>query len=277
MILVSGASGNVGRCVVRQLMAADEPVRVLTRDPSTARFPVGVEVVGGDLTDPASLAGAFDGITHMFFFTPANGGVAAVQAAAAGGVHRVVVLSSAATQKADPRINPIAARHDAVEKAVQAAGLSWTFLRPDSFAANVLAWAPSIRSEGVVRAAYGRSLRNPIHEQDVAAVATVALLQSGHEGKAYMLTGPVALTQIDQVEAIGVAIGRAVRFEEWSRQQAFDDMTRRMPAEVAERLLDYAAKSVGHAPAVTSVVEDITGRPARAFSEWAQDHAADFG
>lgn len=276
MILVSGASGNVGRCVVKQLMAAGETVRALTRDPANARFPAGVEVVGGDLSDPRTLADAFVGATRMFFFTPVQGGADAVRAAAAGGVRRIVVLSSAATQKADPLTNPIAARHDAVEQAVRAAGLRWTFLRPDSFAANALAWAPSIRAEGVVRAAYGLSLRNPIHEDDVAAVATTALLEPGHENAAYLLTGPAALTQVDQVAAIGLAIGRPLRFEALSRQQAFEDMRRRMPEDVVERLLDYAAKSVDITPAVTPTVQDILGRPARTFARWARDHAADF-
>jgi uncharacterized protein YbjT (DUF2867 family) len=276
MILVTGASGNVGSCVVRQLIEAGEPVRALTRHPQSARFPDRVEVIAGDLADPTSLAPAFVGVDRMFFFTPPQGGVAVVQAARAAGVERVVVLSSAATQKTDPRVNPIAARHDAVEKAVQKAGLGWTFLRPDTFASNALSWAASIRLNGVVRGAYRKSLRNPIHEADIAAVATAALLDTRHLGAAYLLTGPALISQEDQVKAIGAAAGKTIRFEELTREQALAEMLEKMPAPIAERLLDYAAKSVHTPPLITSDVERATGRPARPFAEWASDHAASF-
>jgi uncharacterized protein YbjT (DUF2867 family) len=276
MILVTGATGNVGSRVVRELLSSGERVRVLSRDPVAARFPGGVEAIAGDLTRPATLAAAFAGIERMFFFTPPSGGPAIVEAARAAGIRRVVVLSSAATQKADPRTNPIAARHDAVEKAVQASGMSWTFLRPDTFATNALAWAGSIRRDGVVRGAYARSQRNPIHEGDIAAVAAIALTEHGHDGAAYMLTGPGSVTQADQVRAIGEAIGKEIRFEELTREQALAQMTVNTPKDVAERLLDYAAKSVTVPPAVTSVVEQVTGRPARTFRQWAEDHAVDF-
>ena len=276
MILVAGATGNVGSSVVRQLVAAGQRVRALTRDPATANFPAGVEAVRGNLLEPGSLSEAFDGIERMFFFTPPQGGPAVVDAARAAGVRQVVLLSSAATQKADPRTNPIAARHDAVEQAVLSSGMRWTFLRPDSFAANALAWAPSIRAESVVRGAYPLSLRNPIHESDVAAVAVAALLGGDHDGAAWLLTGPEALTQAGQAAAIGEAIGREVRFEELTRDDALLQMSRQMPPMIAERLLDYAAKSVHVAPSVNTVVQQVTGRPARSFAQWARDHASAF-
>ncbi|VCU69811.1 NAD(P)H azoreductase [Pigmentiphaga humi] len=276
MILVTGASGNIGRCVVRQLVEAGERVRALVRDPSSAAFPPGVQACAGDLAEPAGLAQAFDGVERMFLFTPASGCGSVASAARAAGVRRAVLLSSAATQKADPRVNPIAARHDAAEKAVQAAGLAWTFLRPDSFAANALAWAAGIRAQSEVRGAYPQAQRNPIHEEDVAAVAVAALLGSGHEQAAYLLTGPAIITQAGQAEAIGQAIGRPVRFVELTRECALEEMAAHTPRPVAEKLLDYAAKSVHVPPLVTSAVEDVTGRPARSFARWAQDHAADF-
>ncbi len=276
MILVTGASGNVGSKVVRLLLDAGVPVRALSRDPANAGFPRAVDVVAGDLAAPDTLGAAFAGVERMFFFTPPSGGADIVEAARRGGVRRVVVLSSAAVVKADPRTNPIAGRHDAVEKAVQAAGLQWTFLRPDSFASNALAWAESIRAESVVRAAYPRSQRNPIHEADIAAVATAALLDDAHIGAAYLLTGPAAITQAEQAAAIGAAIGREVRFEELSRAQALAQMTQRTPPAIAERLLDYAAKSVDTAPALTGAVEAVTGQPARTFAAWAREHAGAF-
>lgn len=276
MILVAGARGNVGRCVVQQLLAAGERVRALTRDPASAHFPEEVEVVRGDLADAATLGPAFPGVERMFFFTPEKGGPEAVEAARRAGVRRLVLLSSAATQKADPCSNPISARHDAVEKAVQAAGLAWTFLRPDSFAANALAWATTIRAHGVVRAAYPHTLRNPVDESDIAAVATTALLDERHIGSAYLLTGPALISQMQQVEAIAAAIGTAVRFEELSREQALSEMSQRMPTAIALKLLDYMAKSVHTPPLVTADVERVLGRAARPFAQWAHDHAEAF-
>jgi uncharacterized protein YbjT (DUF2867 family) len=276
MILVTGATGNVGMAVVRQLAAAGALVRALSRNPAPALCRPGVEAVAGDLSEPESLKGAFDGVERMFLFTPPSGGAIAVEAARASGVRHVVLLSSAATQKADPRTNPIAARHDAVENALRSSGMTWTFLRPDSFAANALAWAPSIRAAGEVRAAYPESQRNPIDEADIAAVATIALLEPGHEGAAYLLTGPAAITQAQQVRAIGEALGRALRFEELTRAEAFAEMTQRTPPAIVERLLDYAAKSVHTAPSVTHAVEEITKSPARPFARWARDHAGAF-
>ena len=276
MILVTGATGNVGTCLVRQLVAAGERVRAINRNPETAQLPPGVEVLYGDLTSPDTLAPAFDGIQRMFFFTPAAGGPAVVEAARKGGVRRVVVLSSTVTQKADPRSNPIAARHDAVERAVQASGMAWTLLRPDTFAANALAWAPSIRSESVVRAAYALAQRNPVHEDDIAAVASAALRDDRHVGACYTLTGPASITQIEQANMIGEAIGREVRFEELTHEQALVQLLKTTPAGIAERLLAYAEKSVTTAPALTRHVEQVTGRPARSFLEWAKDHAAAF-
>jgi uncharacterized protein YbjT (DUF2867 family) len=191
-------------------------------------------------------------------------------------VQRGVLLSSIATQKADPRVNPIAARHAAAEQALLASGLAWTLLRPDTFAANTLEWASSIRAEGVVRAPFGASRRCPIHERDIAAVAALALTRPGHERRAYWLTGPLLLSQIEQVQAIARATGRPLRFEELDRAAAMANMVRRMPPDVAERLLDYLEKSTASPPEVSTDVAQLLGRDALNFATWAQDHRADF-
>lgn len=275
MILVTGATGNVGHALVAQLAAGGVAVRALSRSPGALTFPPGVELVRGDLTDAAGFGEVLRGVDALFLFTPPGGSDAAALAARHG-VRHIVLLSSAVVERADPRANAIAARHAAAESAVRDCGASWTLLRPDSFAANALAWAASIRSEGVVRAAFGASLRNPIHEADVAAVAMRALLEECYAGAILELTGPAAIAQAEQVAVIGRAIGRRVRFEELPPDVALAEMCTRMPAPVAERLLAYAARSVEHAPAVTATVQEVTGRPARSFAEWAADHAGDF-
>jgi uncharacterized protein YbjT (DUF2867 family) len=275
MIVVTGATGNVGGNVVRQLLDAGERVRAVTRSPGAARLPDGVEVVGGDLTEPSTLAGAFDGAERMFLFpVPATVGSVA-ELARASGVRRVVVLSSsAAAGQAD---NPISVMHQTVERALENSGLDWTFVRPGGFATNTLSWAPSVRVEGVVRAPYPGATVNLIHEADIAAVATTALLEDGHGGARYPLTGPESMTQAEQVQAIGAAISRDVRFEEQTPEQARRAMVRYMPEPIADILLNYWADSVGSTAPVLPTVEQVTGRPARSYPEWAVDHAEDFG
>jgi uncharacterized protein YbjT (DUF2867 family) len=276
MILVTGATGNVGGSVLRQLRDAGERVRVLSRNRTSLSLHPDAEVVTGDLSDLSTLSHAFDGVERMFLFPAPSIAADLGQLARDRGVCRAVVLSSAANQRPGARNSPIAAKHDAVESTVRSAGLAWTILRPDTFAANALAWAPSIRTESVVRAPCAQSQRNPIHEADIAAVAVAALLEDGHEGEIYLLTGQESLTQAEQVRAIGVAIGRTVRFEEQTREQARMDMIKRMPEKAADQLLDYLARCVGVPAHVSDTVERITGRGARTFAQWAHDHADEF-
>jgi uncharacterized protein YbjT (DUF2867 family) len=280
--LVTGATGTVGRALAGQLLAVGEPVRALTRHPATARLPAGVEVVGGDLADPATLDGAFAGVERLHLF-PVPGTATEVMAMArAAGVRRVTVLSSGSVTAGLDTDYQLP-----VEQAVEASGLDWTHLRPGDFAANKLQlWGPSIRAERVVRWPWPDETGIPVHEDDVAAVAAVALLEGGHGGRAYDLTGPETLTVRDQVEAIAAALGEDVRLEEVSREAALALLTGQggWAAENAPFLLgyegfspdtevpEYAAEELVPLP----TVEQVTGRPARSFARWAADHAADF-
>ncbi|MDT7682123.1 MAG: hypothetical protein QOG57_2433 [Pseudonocardiales bacterium] len=274
MILVTGATGNVGGSVVRQLLAAGENIPALTRDPGAARLPAGVDVVGGDLADPSTLAGAFDGIDRMFLFPVPATAAAVTELAVRAGVRRVAVLSSSAVTQ--PGDNMVSVMHRTVEDAVLRSGLDATFVRPGGFATNTLSWAPSVRAEGVVRAPYPGAAMNSIHEADIAAVATAALLDDKHAGAAYQLTGPASITQAEQVRAIAAATGREVRFEELTPERARAAMAQVMPAEIADLMLGYLAGSVDTVAEVLPTVEQVTGRPARTYAEWAADHAADF-
>ncbi|MBX6766344.1 MAG: NAD(P)H-binding protein, partial [Actinomadura rubrobrunea] len=185
-ILVTGATGHVGRLVVERLVAAGADVRALTRDPSRARFPQDVDIVQGDLTVPASLAGAFDGVDRMYLFPVAATAREVVAMAEDAGVRRIVTLSSGAVEGGyDTDF------HLPVEQAVEASGLEWTHVRPGEFMLNKLwLWGPSIRDEGVVRTPFPDVTWCPIHERDIADVAAEALLKDGHAGRAYMLNGP---------------------------------------------------------------------------------------
>jgi uncharacterized protein YbjT (DUF2867 family) len=267
MTFVIGATGKVGRGVISELLERDVRVRALARDPDAAGLPGGADVVPGDLSRPQDLAAHLDGVEAVFLVWPffTDQGAGEVVDALARRARRIVYLSAEA---AGGRPGSFWA---GVERAVERASTDWTFLRPTGFAANTLMWAGQIRESGVVRWPYGRAARSLIHERDIAAVAAHALSDDGHAGARHVLTGPETLTQAEQAHAIGDAIGRPVRWEELSREEAEDQI-----AGLPPTALETWASFVRTPEIVTSTVEAITGRPARPFSEWARDHADDF-
>ena len=277
-ILVTGATGTVGRQVVSQLLATDVLVRALTRDPDSANLPPGVDVRRGDLTVPETLDACLDGVDVVFLVWTADpSAVSTAVNRIAKHARRIVFLSSP-HQTPHPLFqqpNPLAAMHAEIERLIQASGLEWTFLRPGMFAANARSWwAPQIRSGEVVRWPYGDAPTAPIHEADIAAVAVRALLDIGHNGADYVLTGPQSLTQREQVEIIGEVIGRTLRFEEMSPEAARQELG--FPATAINMLLNAWAAAVGQPALVTSTVADITGNPARSFRDWVVDNVDEF-
>jgi uncharacterized protein YbjT (DUF2867 family) len=263
---------------MKRILAADAPVRAMTRNPDAAGLPPEVEVVRGDLTDPAALDACLDGVDTVFLVWTAP--AAAVPAAVERIAHhaRRVVLLTSPHQTPHPLFqqpNPMAALHAEIERTIQASGLGWTFLRPGMFAANAVGWwAQQIRAGNVVRWPYADAPTAPIHERDIAAVAVRALLEPGHEGAEYMITGPQSLTQREQVETIGEVIGRPLRLEELTPDEAHRELS--FPPAPLNMLLNAWAAAVGQPAYVTSQVEEVTGKPARTFREWVGDHAGEF-
>ncbi|MGN9843549.1 NAD(P)H-binding protein [Nonomuraea sp. H19] len=285
-ILVTGATGNIGRRVVDGLVGAGQRVRAMVRDPQSARLPYGVEPVRADFTRPETWPGALDVVERVYLF-PFACGTGFVEQAAAAGVRRFVVHSAAAAGFA-PSDDPSAlARHlederqahRGLELEVEATGREWTHVRPGLLAANALGWVERIRAERTVREPYGRSGYPLVHEADVAEVAVAALLTDDHLGAAYTITGPAKVTQAEQAAAIGAAIRAEVRFEELTPAQARTQwLADGYPPEVADWLIELLAAAVDGPGALppTRTYEEITGRPPRTFARWAQDHAADF-
>jgi uncharacterized protein YbjT (DUF2867 family) len=275
MILITGATGTVGRQTVSQLLAAGAAVRALARDPETAGLPGDVEVAGGDLSDPDTLAPALKGVEAVFLvwpFTTAEGAPAVLDAIERG-TRRLVYLSSAGGQRPDPA----GLFHADMERVIEESKLDWTFLRPSGFASNTRMWAGQIRGDGVVRWPYGAAARSLIHESDIAAVATRALTGEGHSGAKHVLTGPDLLTQAEQVRTIGDVIGRPARWEDVPPEAVRDGLVAAFgDASFADHALDTWARFVDEPEIVTSTVERITGSPARTFRAWVSDHAGDF-
>ncbi|WP_067813901.1 NAD(P)H-binding protein [Actinomadura kijaniata] len=268
MFVITGATGNVGRHVVAELLDAGHKVRALSRDPATAALPDGTEVAR---TADLPLEGATGVLLNPAAFW--NGVDELLDRARQAGVRRIVVLSSSAVLAGEG--NPIGDHHLAVERQVEATGLEWTHLRPGAFAANALGWADQIRGNGVVRGPHARAHTVPIDERDIAAVAARALTGDDLVGTRPELSGPESLTFADQARIIGEAIGRPVTYEELSPEAARAAMTY-APEPVVDALLTFWAEAVDRPQPVSSEVERITGRPARTFAEWAADHVRDF-
>lgn len=271
-ILVTGATGTVGRHVVDHLLTAGVDVRALTRRPESAELPAAVEVVEGDLEKPQSLASALDGVDRMYLLAVGDTRQV-VDLAKQAGVRRIVVLSSASAEFEN---DPGGEFHRAAERAVEESGLEWTHVRPGMFAGNLMDWADAIRADGVVRAPYGAARQSPVHELDIAEVAATALLSNDHSGQSYTLSGPESLSKAEQVAAIGQAVGREVRFEELTPEQWREHVKEELPEFVVDWLLGLWAHTVDNPEPVLPTVRDVLGRPARTVREWAADHAEAF-
>ncbi|MEU8803596.1 NAD(P)H-binding protein [Spirillospora sp. NPDC048819] len=270
-VLVTGATGTVGRHIVAELLRAGESVRALTRDPAKAVLPEGVEVVQGDLADPDGLVPAFDGVTavHLINFAgdgyaPMETGPQIVDLAVKSGVRRVTLLGGRS--------------EGGLERALAGSDLEWTFLNPVEFMANTLQWwAASVRAEGVVREPFGGRRSSLVHEADIGAVAAAVLTRGGHAGRTLVITGPEAITTAQKVDMLAAATGREIRFAELSEDEA---RAKWRGEGMTDDLIGFLLDALGNTPVegrtVSRVVEEVTGRPARPFSQWAEEHADAF-
>ncbi|MFF3490224.1 NAD(P)H-binding protein [Streptomyces sp. NPDC002795] len=274
-VLVTGATGRIGRAVVDELLAAGVPVRALTRRPAAADLPDGVEVMAGDFADPATLDRALSGVRSVFLLwtaPPATAGAVIERIAAR--TRRIVFLSSPhrTPHPFFQQPNPMADLHAEIERLITASGLDSTILRPGMFASNVrLWWEAAINAGEPVRWPYADVETAPIDERDLAAVTARTLYEGGHTGGDYVLTGPEALSHAEQVRVIGDVIGRPVPFEELT-PDGFRSATEGVwPRPVVDMLLDAWGASEGHPAYVTTTVADVLGVPARTFREWVTD------
>jgi uncharacterized protein YbjT (DUF2867 family) len=284
MILVTGATGNIGRPLIDLLYSQGARIRGVTRSPRTAALPAHVEVIEGNPSRPDTISSALRGVTGLFFnplaVQSAIGELLAL--AREQGVKRVVALSATNVDD-DPADQPSRMRgvnHKAVEEALSQCGLEWVALRISVYATNSIAlWAAQVRANDVVYGPYAASASSPIHELDVAAVAARALLTDELVGTRPLLTGPQSLTQEQMVGILGDAIGRPLRYQEIPPEAAKRAMIERgfpFPEELIDRLHALLAKAVGQPALTTNDVETILGRPALTYAQWATSHTDAF-
>ena len=275
-ILVTGATGRVGGQVVAQLAGTGARVRAVARHPAAG-------VVAGDLTRPEALGPVLSGVDAAFLVFPSVAGDAAaaalVEALTATVPHVVYLSAFGVPDPPDPAAvadGTIMGSHAHVEGLLAAASGTATFLRASGFAANTLGWAPQIRAGDVLRWFHPDARRALVHEADLAAVAVRCLLGDVPAGGRHHVTGPQQLSQVEQLAAIGAALGRPLRFEALAPDDAVRELSDEFPPGLAEAIVAGQGAFVETPEAMTREVEALTGRPARTFAEWARDHTADF-
>lgn len=272
MIVVTGATGNVGRTLVRQLAEAGEKVVAVSRGITPADVPAGVDAIAADLADPATLGAAFAGADAVFLLVAGDDPDGVVAAAKDAGVRRLVLLSS---QGAGTR--PDAYAHAvSFERAVAGSGLEWVILRSGGMASNVFAWAQPIREHRSAAAPFGDVGLPFVDPDDVAAVAAAVLREDGHLGRTYVLTGPEATTPRGRAATLAEALGERVHFADQTREEAYAQMAQFMPLPVVDGTLAILGAPTEQERQPSPDVERILGRPATPFAEWARRNAAAF-
>lgn len=272
MILVAGATGNVGGALVRALTDEGEKVRGLTRDPDRAVLPAGATAVAGDLNDPAGLRPLLVGVRAVFLlsgYADMPGLLAEIRAA---GAERVVLMSGSSAESTGPD-NPITDYMVASERAVTESGLPHTILRPRTFMSNTTQWLPQLRAGDVVRGPWGGVPVATVDPADIAAVAARALLTADHSGAVHPVTGPESLTPADRVAVLADVLGRPLRFENQPDDEARVAMEQEMPAEYVAAFLSFFSGGHIDESTVYPTVEQVTGRAPRTYREWATANA----
>lgn len=278
-VLVTGASGNVGRVVLAELRQAGVPVRAADANPERVHAIVGdaVDAVALDFTDPATWQAAYSGVDRMFVMRPPHLGnvardmVPSLEAARAAGVRHMVLLSLQGAER--NRVVP----HARLESWLRGSGVAWTFVRPSFFMENLsTTHAADIRDRDEIVVPAGRGATAFVAAADVGAVAAAALRDpSAHRGRAWTPTGPEALTYDEVAAELTMALGRPVRYRRpgalaYARHaSSVLGMPRGMVLVTAAI---YSAARLGLAAGLTDDVRTVTGRPPISFGDWAVQH-----
>lgn len=271
-VLVVGASGAIGGRVVAGLLERGEQVRATSRDPRRLTLPEGVETRAVDLDDAASFERALDGVDRVFLYADLDDPDTLIAPLSRSQVERVVLLSSSATTFPGAERDFNGSRFLRVERAIEAAGTDYTFLRPGGFAANAARWSWSVRRANAVPLPYPDAVQAPIHEADIADVAVIALGGEALRNEKPVLTGPERLTLRDQVATIASVLGRPVSVVEQTEAEAVAMLSQHLPEVWVTQIVTDWRDAVGASPAISGEYQRITGRPSRTFRTWVGDN-----
>lgn len=283
-ILISGATGNIGRELTKELSARKVPYRAMIRsakDPKTFATLGGAEIVIGDFDNAETLVHALQGVERAFLLTNSSERAEGqqsnfVDAARRAGVKHIVKLSQWAAS-ADSPVRFLR-YHAAVERKIRESGMAYTFLRPNLFMQALFAFRDTIIGQGKFFAALGDARVSAVDVRDIASGAVAALVEKGHEGQIYNLTGPQALSHGEMAEKISGAVGRRIDFIEVPPEAMREVLVQfGLPVWQTDGVIeDYAHYSRGEAAEVTTGVQDATGKPPRSFDDFASDYAQVF-
>ncbi|MFE5399698.1 NAD(P)H-binding protein [Streptomyces sp. NPDC056568] len=274
-VLVTGSRGKVGSLLVQILRERGVAVRAASSNPEKLSPPAGTETVRLALDTPADFAPALEGVDSVFLYCEPAAVDVFVEQAGAAGVEHVVIMSADAVLRPGAADDPIAAPHLAVEQALAASPLTSTPLNCGALASNALPWAFSLKARGAVGLPYPDSHADPVNERDIAEAACAVLTDPALRGRSYHLTGPQSLTFAEHVGIIAAAAGRDIPVERIEPQVWRANKPGFMPDDIADALLELWAAST-EPVALTDHVEQLTGHPARPFTEWAAQHADAF-
>jgi uncharacterized protein YbjT (DUF2867 family) len=284
MILITGATGNVGSELVKKLSARGEKVRAFVRSRSrtNALALPGVAFAEGDFSDFSSFLPALAGVDRLFLLIPSSADVEKqqkefVDAAQKKGVRHIVYLSQLGADEHSPK-GRFQRYHGAVEKHIRRSGIPFTFLRPNLFMQALLNFRASISSEGALYAPAGNAKISVVDVRDIAAVADRALTEPGHDGKVYEITGPESLTHGEMAATLSLVLGKPVKYVDVSRAVMSEALLGfGLPLWQAQGVVeDYDQYRDGEAAAVRSTVRDVTGAEPRTFGQFARDYAGKF-
>ncbi|MFF1482535.1 SDR family oxidoreductase [Streptomyces sp. NPDC058301] len=278
-VLVTGATGTVGRHLVGRLLAHGVRVRALCRSPerAAALLPQGVEIARGDLTDSATLESALRGVDAAFVLLAEDAGEAFARAARrAVGLRQLVVVSADAPQ--GPGFdNPLFVKHVRGEARLRATALPLTVLRPGPFASLALQWAPALAAGDVVGVVHPDLAVPVIDPRDIAEVAATVLLGPEPPGVRILpLSGPQALDVHARVRVLGEVLDRELKVARIAEEQWVRLTAGRIPEAYARQLIEVERYLIQRLLPVVASVREITGSAPRSFRTWAQDHLAAF-
>ncbi|WP_157984685.1 NAD(P)H-binding protein [Lentzea terrae] len=273
-ILVTGARGNVGRRVLQRLYAAGHSLRASGRNPAELDVPDGVETVALDLNDQETFVAALAGVSKVLLYAEPDGIAKFLDEAEKAGVEKIVLLSSSTVEGPGSENDPLAHHHKIVEDAVVASGLTYTILRPGAFMSNAFGWSYSLQAGDTIDQVFPEAQVAPVHEDDIADVAVVALTETSLENQTVLLTGPESLTFRQELEIIGEVLGRDLVINELTREQGEAQMSNFVPPPILASLLAQWEAAVGVVADTSATAERITGKPGRTFRQWVEEHGS---
>jgi uncharacterized protein YbjT (DUF2867 family) len=283
-ILVTGATGNIGRILVKELAAANVTARALVRSREKAEGieKLGLEAVIGDLDKPETLKPALKGIEKVFLLSAPDPRQVELQgnlikAAKTEGVRHIIKLSAIGVDRGEDSFT-LARLHRETEEEIERSGIDYTHLRPNGFMQNALMFAGTIKSQGAFYAPLGDAKVSYVDARDVAAVAFSTLTKDGHEGKAYEITGPESLAYTDVAHELSTATGREVKYVDVPMEAARQAMLGMGLSEwLADALVElFNFYRDGGAERVTNAVREVTGRAPISLAQFARDYAEAF-